>query len=209
VDVRNLKEKYPGVPIVTYINTSAEVKAESDIICTSSNALKIIDSLPNEEIIFIPDKLMGANLQEKTTKKLILWNGTCIVHERFDKQMVDNIRAQFPGVKILAHYECTSSVAQEVDLVGSTGDILNYVKEHEADHYMLVTECGITDRVQTEFEDKHIVGSCQLCPFMKQITLKDILTALKEPREDQIISIDTEVLQKAKRALDRMMILSR
>lgn len=214
-DVTNLKTKYPNTPVVTYINTSAEVKAQSDIVCTSSNALKIINSLPEQEIIFIPDKLMGANLQKQTNKKLILWDGTCIVHEHFDKQMVDNIKAQFPKVKILAHYECAPSVVDNVDLIGSTGDMLDYIKNDEVEtrhasslHYMLITECGITDRVQTEFKDKHIVGSCKLCPFMKQITLQDILTALKNPREDQTISIKPDILQRAKKALDAMMILS-
>ena len=208
-DVRNLKSKYPNVPVVTYVNTTAEVKAESDICCTSANALKIINSLPNESVIFIPDKLMGQNLQKQTTKKLILWNGTCIVHEQFNKQAIDNIRAQFPDTKILAHYECTSSVADNVDIVGSTGDMLKYVKENPAEHYMLITECGITDRVQTEFPDKHIVGSCQLCPYMKQIKLEDVLVALKHPREDQIIKIDKNILNRAKLSLDKMMKLSK
>ncbi|MFA6427070.1 MAG: quinolinate synthase NadA [Candidatus Magasanikbacteria bacterium] len=208
-DVRNLKAKYPGVPVITYVNTTAEVKAESDICCTSSNALKIINSLPNEQVIFIPDKLMGQNLQKKTDKKLILWNGTCIVHEQFDKQAIDNIRAQFPETKILAHYECTSSVADNVDMVGSTGEMLKYVQENPAEHYMLITECGITDRVQTEFPDKHIVGSCQLCPYMKQIKLEDVLTALQNPREEQIISIPKDILKRAKKSLDRMMELGK
>jgi len=208
-DVRNLKTKYPGIPVVTYVNTSAEVKAESDICCTSSNALKIIESLPNDEVIFIPDKLMGQNLQKKTKKKLILWNGTCIVHEQFDRQAVDNIRAQFPGVKILAHYECTSSVTDAVDMVGSTGDMLTYIKENPAEHYMLITECGITERVQTEFPDKHIVGSCQLCPYMKQIKLEDVLVTLKNPKEEQIIKLDKDILEKAKLSLDRMMEISK
>ena len=208
-DVKNLKEKYPGIPVVTYVNTSAEVKAESDVCCTSSNALKIIESIPNEEIIFIPDMLMGHNLQKRTKKKLILWDGVCIVHERFDKRAVDKIRAQFPETKILAHYECTSSVTDAVDLVGSTSDMLNYVKDNPAEHYMLITECGITDRVQTEFPNKNIVGSCQLCPYMKKIKLEDILVALKNPRKDQVINLDKEVLQKAKISLDKMMELSK
>jgi len=208
-DVRNLKEKHPGVPVVTYVNTSAEVKAESDVCCTSSNALKIIEQLPDKKIIFIPDILMGKNLQKRTKKKLILWDGVCIVHEQFDKRAVDNIRAKFPGVKILAHYECTSSVVDAVDMVGSTSQMLNFVKNNPAEHYMLITECGITDRVQTEFPDKHIVGSCQLCPYMKKIKLEDILVTLKNPREEQIISIPDDVLQKAKKSLGKMMELSK
>ncbi len=208
-NVRELKKKYPGVPVVTYVNTSAEVKAESDVCCTSSNALKIIESFEEDEVIFIPDKLMGENLQKRTKKKLILWHGTCIVHERFDKQAIDDIRTKYPGTHILAHYECTSSVTDAVDLVGSTADMLKYVKENPADNYMLITECGITDRVKTEFPNKQIVGTCQLCPFMKQINLGQVLMALKNPHKKQIVDIPDEILQKAKLALDRMMELSK
>ncbi|PIZ95105.1 MAG: quinolinate synthase NadA [Candidatus Magasanikbacteria bacterium CG_4_10_14_0_2_um_filter_37_12] len=208
-DVRELKRKYPNVPIVTYINTSAEVKAESDVCCTSSNALKIIESFDEDKIIFIPDRLMGENLQKRTEKKLIFWHGTCIVHEKFDKKAIEDIRTKYVGVKILAHYECTSSVTDSVDLVGSTADMLNYVKKNPADNYMLITECGITDRVKTEFPDKNIVGTCQLCPFMKQINLGQILMALKNPNKKQIINIPNDILQRAKKSLDKMMELSK
>jgi quinolinate synthase len=204
-DVHDLKKKYPGVPVVCYVNTSAAVKAASDICCTSSNALKVVESFDTDEVIFVPDKLMGKNLQKLTNKKLILWEGTCIVHERFSEDNVKAIREKYPEVKILAHTECNSNVVDLVDMAGSTGDMLRYVKETDAPHVMLVTECGITDRVQIEFEDKHIVGTCSLCPYMKKIMLKDILVALESPREDQIVNIPEDIRVKAKLSLDGML----
>lgn len=204
-DVRHLKTKHPGVPVVCYVNTSAAVKAESDVCCTSANAIRIIESLEADEIIFIPDRLMGENIQAKTKKKLILWDGTCIVHEQFDRAAAEKIRAQHPDVKILAHLECSSSLTEVADLVGSTSDMLAYVKDHNPPHVMLITECGITDRVKTEHPDKHIVGACQLCPFMKQITLDTILSSLRNPSEDQIITIPEDILERANKSLKKMM----
>jgi len=204
-DVRELKKQYPGRPVVTYVNTSADVKAESDICCTSANALAVIESFPDDEIIFIPDVLMGKNLQKKTKKKLILWDATCVVHEKFDEQSVAAIREEHPKAKILAHYECTPGVVDVVDMVGSTNDMMTYVRESDAEQFMLITECGITDRVKTEFIDKNIVGTCSLCPFMKKIMMKDILTALKTPTEEQIVSIPDDVIKRAKGTLDRML----
>jgi len=206
-EVRHLKAKYPGVPVVCYVNTSAAVKAESDICCTSANAIRIIESLPNDQIIFIPDKLMGENIQKQTNKQLILWDGTCVVHEQFTRETAEKIRASHPDVKILAHLECSSSLVEVADMVGSTSDMLRYVKEYNPPHVMLITECGITDRVKTEFPDKHIVGACQLCPFMKQITLDGILTALRNPQPEQIITIPKNILDKAHASLQKMMTL--
>ncbi len=207
-DVRGLRRKHPGIPVVCYINTDAAVKAESDIVCTSSNALRIVDSMETDEVIFIPDMLMGKNLQAQTKKKLILWHGTCIVHERFDEETIKKVKNKFPDTKILVHYECNSAVAGLADLVGSTGDILDYVKTTDAEHVMVVTECGITDRLKLEVPEKQIVGTCQLCPYMKQITLENVLQALEEPRPDQVVKIPEEVLVRAKQSIDRMMEMS-
>lgn len=208
-DVRTLKQKHPGIPVVCYVNTDAAVKAESDVCCTSSNALKIINAMDSAEVIFIPDVLMGKNLQKETDKKLILWDGTCIVHERFNAEDVKKVKTRFPDTKILVHYECNSAVVHEADLVGSTADILNYVKHSDAEHMMIITECGITDRIKTEFTHKQLVGTCQLCPYMKQITLKATLEALEAPRPEQIVMIPDDVLVRAKKTLDRMMELSK
>lgn len=204
-DIRKLKKQHPGVPVVCYINTYAEVKAESDIVCTSANALKIINSLKSEEIIFIPDKLMGKNLQKLTKKKLILWDGTCIVHEDFKAEWLIKLRHQYPDAKILAHTECNPAVIDHADLAGSTTDIVNYVKNTKTKNLMLITECGITDRIRTEFPDKNIVGTCNLCPYMKKIKLEDVLQALKKPHAEQTIKLKKNTLQRAKKAVNKMM----
>jgi len=203
-DIQKLKEDHPNAGVVCYINTTAEVKAEVDAICTSSNALKIIESLPQNEIIFIPDKLMAMNLQPLTNKKIIPWNGTCIVHEEFSPKTIKEIRKKYPNAKILAHSECSPSVIKEVDLMGSTKQMMDYVDTSDSKEFMLVTECGLTDRIKTEHPKKTIVGSCALCPYMKKIMLKDILECLRSPRPDQIIEIPEETMIKAKKSIDKM-----
>ena len=203
-DVKKLKTKHPNAGVVCYVNTSAEVKAECDACCTSANALKIINGMEQEEIIFVPDKYMAKNLQPLTKKKLISWNGKCIVHETFSSETVKQIKKEYPSAKILAHTECTPAVVSEVDMAGSTSDMLKYVKKSDAKEFMLITECGLTDRVKTEFKNKTIVGSCALCPYMKKIMLKDVLTCLKSPTPDQIINLSDEIIHGAKKSIDRM-----
>lgn len=207
-DVRHLKAEHPKAGVVCYINTTADVKAEVDAICTSSNALKIIDRMPQDEIIFIPDEFMCKNLQPLTKKKLIGWKGRCIVHEEFSPETIKAIREEHPKAKILAHSECSPAVIQEVDMMGSTTEMIDYVKASDAEEYMLVTECGLTDRVRTENKKKKIIGSCALCPYMKKIMLKDILECLKSPRPEQIISLSEDVIQKASKSLEKMIELA-
>ena len=203
-DVRQLKAKYPGVPVVSYVNTSAEVKAESDACCTSANALQVIESFPDEEIIFLPDEFMAKNIQAVTKKKLISWKGHCIVHQDFKPERIDFFRSKHAGLKVLAHSECSPAVAQASDFVGGTGDMIRYVSEHDASSYMMVTECGFTDRMRVEFPTKDFLGMCSLCPYMKQNTLSLVLQVLKNPKPEQIIEIDEETRKKAERALQRM-----
>lgn len=203
-DVRELRKRYPQAGVVCYVNTSAAVKAESDVCCTSSNALKIIETLPEREIIFIPDEYMARNFQPLTKKKIIGWKGRCIVHERFTPEMAEEIRADYPGVKILAHTECSPEVIAKVDFAGGTEGMVNYLKHSDADQFMLITECGLTDRMKSELPKKRIVGSCAMCPYMKKIQLKDVLTALKNPRLDQIVKLPDFVMIRAERALKRM-----
>jgi len=203
-DVRKLKSEHPNANIVCYINTTADVKAEVDVICTSSNALQIIEAMPQDEVIFIPDEFMCKNLQPLTKKKIIGWNARCIVHEEFSPETVKEIRADFPNAKILAHSECSPSVVNEVDMMGSTKQMIDYVDNSEAKEFMLVTECGLTDRIKTEHQDKKVVGSCALCPYMKKIMLKDILKCLKNPSSEQIIKIPQDTIIKAKKGIDKM-----
>ncbi|MFN7085311.1 MAG: quinolinate synthase NadA [Burkholderiales bacterium] len=202
--VRALRQQYPRAGIVCYVNTYAGVKAESDACCTSSNALEVIEAMPNEEIIFIPDKLMGQNLRNATSKKIITWEGTCVVHESFNAASVEDIRRRFPGVKILAHPECTPGVVALVDYAGGTAGMLNYVAKSDAKTFMLVTECGLSDRLKAEFPDKEIVGTCILCPYMKEIKLEDVLQVLKAPTPQQIVEIPPATAKRARASLERM-----
>ena len=202
--VRALREKHPGAGVVCYVNTYAEVKAESDACCTSANAVEVVEAMPQDEIVFIPDRLMAENLAKITSKVIRTWDGTCVVHEGFDVNSVRDIRKRFPGVKILAHPECTPGLVSEVDYAGGTSGMLNFVKTSPAKTFMLVTECGLTDRFKAEFRDKEIVGTCILCPYMKEIQLDDVLKALKEPLPEQYIQIPEDVARRARRSLDSM-----
>lgn len=203
-NVRDIRKKYPEAAVVCYVNTTAAVKAECDACCTSSNALKIIEGLSQKKIIFLPDELMAKNLQSMTKKTLIGWDGRCIVHEKFSAKTIDAIQNNYPGVKILAHLECAPDVIEKSDMAGGTEGMIKYVENHNAKSFMLVTECGLTDRMKIEMPSKKMVGTCALCPYMKEINLKDILQALKSPRKDQIIDLPADILKKAKQALDRM-----
>jgi len=202
--VRALRKEHPDAGVVCYVNTYAEVKAESDACCTSSNAVEVVEAMPQDMVLFIPDRLMGLNLAKITTKAILTWDGTCVVHEGFDLDAVRDIRKRFPGVKILAHPECTPGLVSEVDYAGGTSGMLNYVKTSPAKTFMLVTECGLTDRFKAEFRDKEVVGTCILCPYMKQIQLEDVLKTLKNPVPDQYIEVPPDIAARAKRSLDRM-----
>ena len=202
--VRMLRNEMPNAGIVCYVNTYAEVKAECDACCTSSNAIEVVEAMPQKEVIFVPDKLMGENLAKISSKKIITWDGTCVVHEGFDVNSVRDIRERFSGVKILAHPECTPGLVAEVDYAGGTEGMLNYVRTSPAHSFMLVTECGLTDRFKAEFKDKEIVGTCILCPYMKEIQLDDVLKALKNPSPEQYIEIPSDIASRAKQSLDRM-----
>ena len=164
--------------------------------------------MPQEDIIFVPDEFMTKNLQPLTKKKLISWKGRCIVHEEFSPETVKEIRANYPQAKILAHSECAPTVIKEVDMMGSTKQMMDYVDKSKADEFMLITECGLTDRIRAEKPDKRIVGSCALCPYMKKIMLKDILECLKSPRPEQIITLPGDIMRKAEKALKIMIRLS-
>lgn len=202
--VRELRAKHPDAGVVCYVNTYAAVKAECDTCCTSSNVVAVVEAMPQDEIVFVPDKLMGQNLQNMTSKKIITWDGTCIVHEGFNPDSILSIRQQFPGVRILAHPECTPGVVALVDYAGGTAGMLNYVRDSDAKTFMMLTECGLTDRFKAEFPGKEIVGTCILCPYMKEIQLTDVLKALEDPSPEQRIEIPADIAERAKASLDRM-----
>lgn len=220
-DVRNLKAKFPGVPVVTYINTYADVKAETDVCCTSSNAVKIVQKLNTDKVICIPDEYLAKNVARETGKMVItaketlngfenamvVWDGRCEVHEQFTVDDIENVREQFPGVTVMAHPECSPEVVEGSDFSGSTTAMVNFVKESESQKFLLLTECSMSDNIAAENPDKEFVGLCSVrCPHMNEITLEDTLACLREDKYQ--IEIDEEIRVRAKKSLDRMLEMS-
>ena len=206
-DVRLLKEKYPGVPVVSYVNTSAEVKAESDICCTSANAIQVVESLGTNKVIFLPDQYMAKYISTKTKVQIISWIGTCIVHERFSAQEINDVKKQNPGIKILSHPECSPEVIAVSDFTGSTSGMAKYVDKNQPEKVMLVTECSMSDNVQIENPNVQFVRPCNLCPYMKTITLPKILDCLET--ETNEILIPEIISRKARKAVERMAAIGR
>jgi len=202
-DIRLLRERYPGVPVVTYVNTSAEVKAESDVTCTSSNALAIVESLGTDRVIFLPDQYLGRWVASQTDIEVILWQGSCEVHERFTAQELRGYRSTHPGIQIIAHPECPPDVLDEADFVGSTSGMINWVKAEHPRQVVMVTECSMSDNVAVEAPDTDFVRPCNLCPHMKRITLEGIRDALLHLRHEVVV--DPAVAGRARAAVDRML----
>lgn len=206
-DVRLLKERYPGVPVVTYVNTSAEVKAETDICCTSSNAVAIVESLDSDTVLCIPDEYLALNIARQTDKKILTWKGHCEVHERFSADELEAYRAADPSIEIIAHPECHPDVVGVADYTGSTSGMIDYVKTRKPSRVLLVTECSMASNVEAEVADVEFVKPCNLCPHMKRITLPKILDSLLEMREE--VKIDPEIAGRARQAVERMIDLTR
>ena len=174
-DVRLLKEKYPGVPVVSYVNTSADVKAETDICCTSANAVKIVESLGVKKVIFLPDDYLAKYVASQTNVEIIAWKGICMVHDQFNEKEIHDIRKNNPGIKIIAHPECPPEVIEASDFAGSTGGMIDYVKNNQPKKVMMVTECSMSDNIQVENPNVDFIKPCNMCPHMKKITLPKIL----------------------------------
>src|SRR5712671_1332835 len=202
-DVRLLRQRYPGVPVVTYVNTSAAVKAESDICCTSGNARKVIESLGVPEVIMLPDEYLAKNVAAETGVRIISWAGHCEVHERFTAQEIRTLREQHPGVVVLAHPECPPDVVAEADFAGSTAAMANYVDTKQPARVVLVTECSMSDNIAVAHPEIDFVRPCNLCPHMKRITLPKIRRALETMRHD--VQIDPAIAADARRAIERML----
>lgn len=202
-DVRLLRERYPGVPVVTYVNTSAAVKAESDICCTSGNARKVIESLGVERVIMLPDEYLAQNVAAETGVKIISWAGHCEVHERFTASEVRALRTENPDVVVLAHPECPPDVVAEADFTGSTAALSDYVGDKRPARVVLLTECSMSDNVALRYPELEFVRPCNLCPHMKRITLANIREALEEMRHE--VTVDPAVAARARRAVERML----
>jgi quinolinate synthase len=202
-DVRLLRERYPGVPVVTYVNTSAAVKAESDICCTSGNAKKIVESLGTDRVIMLPDEYLAQNVAAETRVEIIAWAGHCEVHERFTAAEIRLLREQHSGLVVLAHPECPPEVVAEADFAGSTAAMIDYVDAEKPARVVLVTECSMSDNVAVGHPDIEFVRPCNLCPHMKRITLPKIRRALETLTHE--VTIDPVVAKGARRAVERML----
>jgi len=202
-DVRLLKQKYPGIPVVTYVNTSAEVKAESDICCTSGNARKIIESLGVPEVIMIPDEYLARNIAAETGVKIIAWHGKCEVHERFTAENIREYRKDRPGVVVLAHPECSPDVVAEADFTGSTAAMSDYVQQQRPARVVMVTECSMADNVAAMNPQTEFMRPCNLCPHMKRITLANIRRCLETRTHE--VTIDPEIAERARASVERML----
>ena len=223
-DVRQLKQKYPGVPVVTYINTYADVKAESDICCTSGNAVAVVESLHTDTVIFLPDEYLAGNVAKETGKHIIYpsltplqpdsqeildaqmigWRGRCEVHEKYTVQDIENVRAQYPDVLILAHPECSPEVTAAADFSGSTSTMIKYIERTSAPRYLLLTECAMGDNIAAENPDKNLLRLCSVrCPHMNEITLENTLESLK--KDQYAVEVPEEIRLKAYQAVERML----
>ncbi|MCE9507229.1 MAG: quinolinate synthase NadA [Alphaproteobacteria bacterium] len=202
-DVRLLREKYPNVPIVTYVNTSAEVKAESDICCTSSNALAIVESFDSDTILMIPDQYLARNIAKQTKKKILTWQGSCEVHERFTPEDIRTFRKAYPGAVVLAHPECPPEVVAEADFAGSTKAMSDYVANKQPKKVVMVTECSMSDNVSVNNPGVEFVRPCNLCPHMKRISLKNILTCLQTMGHE--VTVDPAIAARARLAVEKML----
>jgi quinolinate synthase len=202
-DVRLLRERYPGVPVVSYVNTSAAVKAESDICCTSSNAKKVVESLGAPRVIMLPDEYLARNTAPETEVEIIAWKGHCEVHERFTADDIRSLRESHPGITVLAHPECPPEVVAECDFTGSTAAMAAYVGRERPARVVLLTECSMSDNVALQYPDLDFVRPCNLCPHMKRTTLPKIRRALETMSHE--VTVDPAVAARARRAVERMM----
>jgi quinolinate synthase len=202
-DVRLLRASHPGVPIVTYVNTSAAVKAESDICCTSGNAKKIVEGLGVPKVIMIPDEYLARNIAAQSAVEIIAWMGHCEVHERFTAEEIRELRATHPGITVLAHPECPPEVVAECDFTGSTAAMADYVGQQRPARVVLLTECSMSDNVALQYPDLDFVRPCNLCPHMKRITLPKIRRALETMSHE--VTVPPEIADRARRSVERML----
>jgi len=206
-DVRALRKRYPGVPVVTYVNTTAEVKAETDVCCTSANAVSVVESLGTDRVIFLPDEYLGRYVAQQTEVEVILWQGRCEVHERFTAGEIRDFRQRHSGLRVIAHPECAPEVLDEADFVGSTSGMIRWVGNERPQRVMMVTECSMSDNVAVEHPEVEFIRPCNLCPHMKRITLPKILHALQHM--EHRVEVAEQVAARARRAVERMLAVGR
>ncbi len=205
-DVRMMKSSHPGIPVVTYVNTSAAVKAETDICCTSANAIKVVNSLESGKVIFLPDEHLGRYVASHTDKELILWMGSCEVHRIFKAEEIRDLRRKYDGIEVIAHPECPLEVLEEADFVGSTSGMIRHVDESKPARVVLMTECSMSDNIAVEFPGTEFIRPCNLCPHMKRISLRNIYESLVSLEPE--IEIPDEIASAARRSVQRMLEIS-
>ena len=210
-DVRRLRARHPDAAFFCYVNTSADVKAECDVVCTSANALAVVEGVEQDEIVFLPDRFMAENLRNLSDKTIHHYDGLCIVHETFEEATALAWKDSYSDAKMLVHTESRAEVVKLADLAGGTGDMVKYVRESppEQKRFMLVTECGLSDRLKVEFPHKEFIGTCSLCPHMKRVELRKVRQVLLEPSPEQIIEVPEDIRSRALTAIERMFELTR
>ena len=201
--LKELKKIHPDAAVVSYVNTNAEIKAMSDVCCTSMNAVKIVEALPNEEIIFLPDKNLGTYVASKTKKKIILWNGYCFVHDKLKAQMLLDLKKENPEAKIIAHPECKEDILQIADHICGTGGMAKFANSNGAKEFIVVTECGMTEKLKLDVPDKNFYSFCNICPYMKSTTLPLVINSLTYNQHQ--INLPLHIIKNARNALDRML----
>ena len=206
-DIKLLKQKYPGIPVVTYVNTSAEVKAETDVCCTSGNAKKVVEALGTESVIFLPDEFLAKNVAAQTNVKIISWKGRCEVHERFTPEEILAYKKQHEGLVVIAHPECSPEVVEVCDFTGSTANMSNYVKEKQPQKVLMVTECSMSDNVSIDNKNVEFIRPCNLCAHMKRITLKKIYDSIIYNQYE--VNVDPKYADKARESIERMFEIGR
>lgn len=209
-DIRLLKEQYPGVPVIVYVNTSADVKAEADVCCTSSNAVHVVEAVAKQwgtdQVIFAPDRFLAANVANQTKVRVITTEGSCIVHELFTPEQIKELRERWPGVRVLAHPECPPEVCAEADYVGSTAGMINDVRESGAPKVVMVTECSMADNVASESPETEFVRPCVLCPHMQRINLDNILASLESMSPE--VEVPADQIERARESVQKMLDIS-
>jgi len=202
-DVRRLKEQHPGVPVVAYVNTTADVKAEVDVCCTSGNAVQVVESLGSDKVIFVPDEYLGRYVAEQTDVEIILYEGCCEVHERFTGNELRDYRSSYPGIHVIAHPECPPDVLHEADFVGSTAGMIKHLGDERPEQVVMITECSMSDNVAVEYPDIEFVRPCNLCDHMKKITLPKILHSLQTLQPE--VLVESDMAKRARRSVERML----
>jgi quinolinate synthase len=204
--LKEVKKMHPDAAVVSYVNTTADIKAMSDVCCTSMNAVKIVNSLPNEEIIFLPDRNLGRYVASKTKKRIILWDGYCFVHDKLNAQMLVDLKKKNPNAKIIAHPECKGDILEMADKVCGTGGMAKFANSNNAKDFIVVTECGMTEKLRQDVPNKNFYSFCQICPYMKAITMSLVAQSLIQNKHE--ITLPQDIIVKARKALDRMLELS-